>query len=79
MFNIHRLLITSIVISIKINEDDYFSNSHYAQVGGIRLEEMNNLEEELITGLNWETWISIEIYENYSRYLNHYQKVCIRK
>ena len=37
--NIHRIILTSLVIAIKCNEDEYYSNSFYAKVGGITLKE----------------------------------------
>ncbi|KAJ2910141.1 cyclin-like protein interacting with PHO85 [Coemansia aciculifera] len=47
-FNIHRLLITAIVIAHKFNSDIFFNNARYAKVGGIPLAEMNQLELELL-------------------------------
>lgn len=75
MNNIHRLIIASTVISVKFNEDDYFSNEHYAKIGGISLQELNNLEEEFINNLNWVTWIDLELFEKYSSYLLHYESL----
>jgi len=72
--NIHRLLITSILVAIKFNEDDYFSNQHYAKVGGITIDELNTLEENFIDALEWETWVYVDIYEKYNIYLQNYTK-----
>ncbi|KAJ2083376.1 cyclin-like protein interacting with PHO85 [Coemansia sp. RSA 988] len=47
-FNIHRLVITSIVVAHKFNSDIFFNNARYAKVGGIPLGEMNQLELELL-------------------------------
>lgn len=38
-----RLLITSIVLAAKYNDDEFYKNVYYAKVGGISLEEMNML------------------------------------
>jgi len=73
MFNIHRLLLTSVLVAIKFNEDDYYSNTHYAKIGGINLQEINTLEEEFVDGLNWGTWVNHDLFEKYSNYLKHYQ------
>jgi hypothetical protein len=73
MYNIHRLLLTSTLVAIKYNEDDYYSNTHYGKIGGISLPEINTLEEDFIDGLNWQLWIVNELYEKYSSYLKHYQ------
>ncbi|KAJ2467662.1 cyclin-like protein interacting with PHO85 [Coemansia sp. RSA 2322] len=47
-FNIHRLLITAIVVAHKFNSDIFFNNARYSKVGGIPLAEMNQLELELL-------------------------------
>ena len=73
MNNIHRLIITSILLAIKYNEDDYYSNSHYAKVGGISLQELNTLEDEFIEGLNWKVFVDLDLFEKYDIYLKHYQ------
>jgi hypothetical protein len=73
MGNIHRLLLTSVLISIKYNEDDYYSNTHYAKIGGITMQEINLLEEEFITGLDWNVFIDRELFDKYDSYLKHYQ------
>ena len=45
-YNIHRLLFISIIISIKMNEDRVYANDYYAQVAGVPLKELNNIESE---------------------------------
>ncbi|KAJ2729206.1 cyclin-like protein interacting with PHO85 [Coemansia sp. BCRC 34962] len=47
-FNIHRLLITAIVVAHKFNSDIFFNNARYSKVGGIPLAELNQLELELL-------------------------------
>ncbi|KAJ2232854.1 cyclin-like protein interacting with PHO85 [Coemansia sp. RSA 485] len=47
-YNIHRLLITAIVVAHKFNSDIFFNNARYSKVGGIPLIEMNQLELELL-------------------------------
>ena len=42
--NIHRIILASLILAIKYNEDDYYSNEYYAKVGGIALKELNRLE-----------------------------------
>ena len=64
----------TILIAIKFNEDDYYSNDYYAKVGGISLQEINTLEYECIKLLNHKLWIDDDFYNKYETYLNHYQK-----
>ncbi|KAL8155416.1 hypothetical protein AgCh_000704 [Apium graveolens] len=46
--NVHRLLITSIVLAAKYVEDECYSNGYYAKVGGVSKEEMNRMEMRVI-------------------------------
>ena len=70
-----RLLLTSILIAIKFNEDDFYSNTYYAKVGGITLLEINNLENEFLKYLDMKLWIDIQIYTKYQNYLVQYDDV----
>ncbi len=44
--NIHRLIITSVLMAAKFFDDHYLDNAHYAAVGGIPTHEVNSLEVE---------------------------------
>lgn len=54
IYNIHRLLITSIMLAVKFHEDFYYSNSFYAKVGGLPLPELNHLEVQFLLFINFE-------------------------
>ena len=43
-YNVYKILFSSLIIAIKYNEDEYYDNKFYAKVGGLTLKEMNNLE-----------------------------------
>ncbi|KAG0226053.1 hypothetical protein BGW42_003942 [Actinomortierella wolfii] len=47
-FNIHRLLITSILVASKFSSDVFYPNARYARVGGLPLSELNQLELEFL-------------------------------
>ncbi|CAN1246856.1 CYCP3-1 [Linum grandiflorum] len=46
--NVHRLLITSIMLAAKFVDDAFFNNAYYARVGGISTGELNNWKEKLL-------------------------------
>ena len=71
--NIHRIILGCLLIAIKYNEDIYFTNKHYAKVGGISLEELNCLEYYTIQLLQFDLYISEEIYQKYVKYVQNYQ------
>lgn len=41
--NIHRLVLTANVISAKYQDDFFYKNSYYANVGGISITLLNSL------------------------------------
>ena len=63
--NIHKIFLTSIIVAIKYNEDEYFTNNYYAKVGGIVQKELLNLEYMFLTLLNFNIFIDEKIYNNY--------------
>ena len=64
-YNIYKLIIASMVLAIKFNEDDYYSSEFYAKLGGISKIEMNSLEYEFATMINFNLYIHDELYYKY--------------
>lgn len=59
----HRLLFTSILISLKFY-DDLFPSSKYAScVFGVKLVELNSLEAEFLRLLNWKLYVKASEYK----------------
>jgi hypothetical protein len=56
--NIHRLIITSIMLAAKYFEDRVQRNSVFAQIGGICPNEMNGLEVEFLNAIGFNLEIS---------------------
>ena len=73
--NIHRLIIASIVIAIKYNEDDYYDNKFYSKVGGIPLDELLEIEETFIKKINYTLFVKDEDFYKYQNYLYEYNKL----
>ncbi|KAJ1640236.1 cyclin-domain-containing protein [Pavlovales sp. CCMP2436] len=63
--NIHRLLITSVMLASKFFDDLYYNNAYYARVGGISNLEVNNLEMEMLRLISFSLYVSPELYERY--------------
>ena len=70
--NIHRIILGCLLLAIKYNEDVYFTNEHYAKVGGISLEELNYLEYFSFQLLDFNLYISDDIYQKYLEYISNY-------
>ena len=64
-YNVYKILFSSLIIAIKYNEDEYYDNKFYAKVGGLTLKEMNNLEINYLSLIDFKLYISEEFFDNY--------------
>ena len=69
-YNIHRILFSSILISIKYNEDSYFDNTFYAQIAGVKLNELQMLEYKFLEFNDFNVYVKDVEYEQYEKYLS---------
>lgn len=65
--NVHRLLLTSLVVAAKFHDDVYRSNAHYAKVGGVTVNELAKLEAHFLKKLDWRVHVMAD---EYSKYFN---------
>ncbi|XP_057510202.1 cyclin-U4-1-like [Actinidia eriantha] len=68
-FNVHRLLITSVMVAAKFMDDMYYNNAYYAKVGGISTAEMNFLEVHFLFGLSFHLNVTPTTFHTYCSYL----------
>ena len=64
-YNVHRILLTSISLAIKYNEDEIYANNFYAKVFGISSKELNKLENEFLDLIEFKLFISDETFKLY--------------
>eukprot|EP00250_Pteridium_aquilinum_P029831 c40194_g1_i1 orf=2-1072(-) len=62
-FNIHRLLITSIMLAAKFMDDSHFNNAYFAKIGGVSTMEMNGLEMAFLKMVEYRLHISPKDFE----------------
>ncbi len=67
--NIHRVVITSVMIAAKFFDDLYFNNAFYARVGGIPTKELNELEVDFLLRVNFSLRVAPDEFERYNREL----------
>ena len=60
------------LLAIKYNEDEYYSNVYYAQVGGISLTDVNNMEALFLKSMDFELFVDCQDYEKYMEHLSRY-------
>ncbi|KAG9457925.1 hypothetical protein H6P81_002433 [Aristolochia fimbriata] len=63
--NVHRLIITSVVVAAKFIDDAFFDNAYYAKVGGVSTAEMNRLELKFLFSLDFRLHVSVETFDKY--------------
>ena len=71
-YNIHTLLLICILIAIKMNEDDIYTNDYYAEVAGISLKKLNKIEHEFLNMNKFKLFVDKDIFEQYQRYLSNF-------
>jgi len=67
--NVHRLLITTIMLGAKFFDDQYFNNKYFGKVGGVSRREMNLLEIEFLFMINFDLFVETELYKVYDKRL----------
>ena len=70
--NIHRIILGCLLLAVKYNEDLYFSNEQYAKIGGVSLKELNELEYFSFQLLDFNLYISDDIFQKYYNYISNY-------
>ncbi|GMJ05929.1 cyclin p4;1 [Hibiscus trionum] len=68
-YNVHRMLITSVLVSAKFMDDMYYNNAYYAKVGGISTAEMNLLELDFLFGLGFRLNVTPTTFHTYYSFL----------
>lgn len=63
--NVHRLVITSVMLAAKFFDDHYLDNAHYAAVGGVPRLEVNVLELEFLFLLEFNLHVTAADYYQY--------------
>lgn len=52
-WTVHRFLLVATMLAQKALEDFFYTNDHYAKVGGVALTELNCLELDFLNRVNW--------------------------
>ena len=70
--NVHRVLITAVMLAAKFFDDAYYNNAYYAKVGGIAVSELNVLEVEFLFRIHFELHCASDVYVQYHGELVHH-------
>ena len=66
--NIHRIFLAACLLSIKFNEDINISAQYYANVAGVQVNDLNNLECYLYVKLKFSLFVEYDFYNKYFEY-----------
>ncbi|KAF3440040.1 hypothetical protein FNV43_RR18318 [Rhamnella rubrinervis] len=67
--NVHRLLITTIMVASKYVEDINYRNSYFARVGGLMTDDLNMLELEFLFLMGFKLHVNVSVFESYCCHL----------
>ena len=73
-YNIHRILFAAILIAIKYNEDNFYDNKYYAEIAGVKLKELKLIEYQFVELVDFNMYVSDEIFNKYNIYLKTFEK-----
>ncbi|XP_052178068.1 cyclin-U1-1 [Diospyros lotus] len=77
--NVHRLLVTSVMVASKMLDDVHYNNAFYARVGGVSNVELNKLELELLFLLDFGVSVSSRVFESYCLHLEREMLLAAQK
>ena len=63
--NVHRVVITAVLLAAKFFDDAYYNNAYYAKVGGVLVSEINGLEVDFLFRINFSLHATPDEFEKY--------------
>lgn len=63
--NVHRVVITAVLLAAKFFDDAYYNNAYYAKVGGVLVSEMNGLEVDFLFRINFSLHVTPDVFDKY--------------
>ena len=66
--NIYRIILAACLLSFKFNEDFNLNTQYYANIAGVPLNDLNNLEYYLFVKLKFSLFVEDDFYQQYFEY-----------
>ena len=70
--NIYLIVLSACFLSIKFNEDNLITSKFYAKIGGIPVDNLNDLEYYLYLNLHFSLYVKEDLYNYYYDYFANY-------
>lgn len=68
-FNIHKVILVSVLLASKFHEDQSPDNHFFAYVGGIHLKELNLIESDFLNSIDYKLHIEESFFEEYKSHV----------
>ena len=72
--NIYKLILSSMMVAIKYNEDNFYSSEIYAKLGGLSVHELNYLEFQFLILIKFSLFVEKDLFDKYNDYLLSFQE-----
>ena len=69
---VHRLALTALTIVHKFYTDQFNLNSFISSLGGLHLDELNNLEEEFLDLIDFNLIVELDAFKVFQKSLNDF-------
>ena len=69
-YNVYKLILASMIIAIKYNEDEYYSNKFYSKLGGVTISEIVFLEYNFLSLIHYNLFVNNELFKKYNEYIS---------
>ncbi|KAJ1614502.1 cyclin [Cryptosporidium canis] len=69
LLNVHRVIVTALILATKFFDDIYYSNAFYAKVSGVGTRELNSLEIHFLRLIRFQLFVTEHEYEIYKRFI----------
>ncbi|KAH8582613.1 cyclin [Cryptosporidium sp. chipmunk genotype I] len=67
LLNVHRVIVTALILAAKFFDDIYYSNAFYAKISGVGTRELNSLEIHFLRLIGFQLFVTEHEYEIYKR------------
>jgi len=74
-FIVHRLVLVSLLIAIKFNEDKHYTNKFVAKVGGVKVKNLNLMESNFLKSIDYSIYVE---YDSLNVYWEKNYKKCMK-
>lgn len=70
--NVHKLFVAAMIVSIKYVDDCIHKNTYYSKISGIPLKEVNLLESEFLSMIQFQVYVEEETLHRYRTKIRGY-------